>query len=344
MAHKNNSTNVIEEIFTLDNFNNYKYIFVPLYIIQIVITLLTNSFFFWTLYDKSILSRFHLIRRRIITNSLNQIKGSSIKRANKINKNIYTTIKQYFEFPVQCYFSLRACGDILSALICLPIQIHVSFYAQLSVQSSNSSKILCKEVATLWYFKEAFTYLSSFSILAIAVNRFQAIVLPLKYKADNKHIKWGISVIILAVMILPTFFLTVKIFDATSYRQDCRLSVRLLRNNFLWFTMTGIIFPFTISIILYSYMAYFLKSSKNITNNLFHNSISNRGTDKAMRLICQLIGAYLICSIPLFGLYIMIMTNKLDVSSEKVHASIHSFSIWFCCLRWINPLLVLANT
>ncbi|CAK9304869.1 unnamed protein product [Gordionus sp. m RMFG-2023] len=151
------------------------------------------------------------------------------------------TSKLNFVVPVQCYFSLRACGDIMSALISMPIQIHI-FYSKSNREHSNlSNYLLCVEIAILWYLKEVFVNMSSFSILAIAIDRFWAIRFPFKYKSDKKHIKWSIIIIILAVLILPTFVPIVKIFDKTSYTPYCKLSYRPMKINLIWLTITGYI-------------------------------------------------------------------------------------------------------
>ncbi|CAK9297469.1 unnamed protein product [Gordionus sp. m RMFG-2023] len=236
----NNSKLSMEKIFGL-NLGHYKNIFVPLYVIQIIIILLINSIFLWTLYGKSIPDWFQFIIVPL-RNSLNQIKGStslekSTQRTSRINKIIIFKNKQDFTYPVQCYFAFRACGDIMSALICMP-HFHISFFYNSSRQYSNvSDSFLCRKEITIWYFEEMFIYLSSFTILAIAINQFRAIVYP--FKASKKHIIWSLLTIILAVITLPSVFLIIKIFNPTSYNSYCRLNAKLFRNYLIWIITIG---------------------------------------------------------------------------------------------------------
>ncbi|CAK9297470.1 unnamed protein product [Gordionus sp. m RMFG-2023] len=345
MVVQENSSNM-EKIFDLNPGQNYKNIFVPLYVIQIIIIVLINCIFLWTLYGKSIPDWFQFIIVPL-RYSLNRNRGSSsleksTERTSRNNKVFIFKNKQDFTYSVQCYFALRACGDIMSALICMPIHFHISFYYNSSRQYSNvSDSFLCRKEVILWYFEEMFIYLSSFTILAIAIDRFRAIVYP--FKASEKHIKWSLLTIIFAVIALPFVFLIIKIFNPISHNSYCRLNAKLFRNYLIWITTIGMIFPYTISISLYISIIHALKLSKNITKSLLHNSISNGKKNKAIRLIWQLIGAFFICYIPIFGLYFLAIARKLDLDSEKVQVIIHGVAIWFSSLRWINPLLILAN-
>ncbi|CAK9304868.1 unnamed protein product [Gordionus sp. m RMFG-2023] len=227
-----------------ENSQAHKKIILTLYITQIVIIVITNSIYFWILYEKYILN-WLLIVQINLGKLLNLFKCCPklkivIEKDNNKNKHIIAS-KLNFVFPVQCYFSLRACGDIMSALISMPIQIHI-FYSISNREHSNlSNYLLCVEMAILWYFKEVFVNMSSFSIMAIAVDRFWAIRFPFKYKSNKKHIKWSIIIIILTVLVLPTFFPIIKIFDKTSYTPYCKMSCRPLRINLIWLLTTGYI-------------------------------------------------------------------------------------------------------
>ncbi|CAK9304942.1 unnamed protein product [Gordionus sp. m RMFG-2023] len=332
----------IKNILELDNGQNHKKIFVILYIIQIVLILLINFTYFWTQWDKYILNWFHILlihlRKSSNIGSLHRTKTSNEITDNK-NK-ILIVAKRHFASSVRYCFWLRAFADIMFALICMPTQIHIGFYSQFNRKYNTSfDYVMCTEVTILWYFKGVFVNLSSFSILAIAIDRFWVIVMPLKYKSDKKHIKCSILILILAVFFLPIFFLIVKIFNATSFTQYCRLSSWNLRANSIWLMTSGIIFPYTVSILLYCYISHFLKSSKRC---LMHTPTSNSDTDKAILVVYLLIGVYSVCYIPILVFSFMAILTNLDFHSEKVQLTLHGLSIWFSSVRWINPLLLMA--
>ncbi|CAK9304941.1 unnamed protein product [Gordionus sp. m RMFG-2023] len=232
----------IKNIVELDNEQNHKKIFVILYIIQIVLIVIINFSYFWTQWDNYILNWLNMLlihlRKSTNTGSLPKPTTSSKIIDNK-NKILIVT-KRHFASSVQYCFWLRAFADIMSALICLPTQIHIGFYSQ-SNRKYNTlfDYVFCTEVAILWYFKGVFVNLNSFSILVIAIDRFWVIVMPLKYRSDKKHIKCSIFILILAVLFLPIFFLIAKIFVATSFTPYCRQNSWNLMANSIWIMTTG---------------------------------------------------------------------------------------------------------
>ncbi|CAK9295007.1 unnamed protein product [Gordionus sp. m RMFG-2023] len=282
----------------LDHKRIDRLVFVPLYGLELLAILLTNSFLLYMLKSPE--------------------------------------SKKDFSFNVQCFFTLRALGDLFSGLICIPLHVYISFFR---VPDPSRLHKVCREDAALWYLEEVGAYISSYTILAIAICRFKAVLFPFSKKIGRTEAIAGLIIVLILSFGLPITFTVVRLKFTTGVL--CRYSQRQFKSHLSYLIIIGMIIPYTISVILYYLIIHRLKRTKNSGEGLLNSKTSDEKKDRSIKMIWWLISIFVICNAPILSFHFFSRFNFMKLSDLNLERILHCVALWFTMIRWLNPLIII---
>ncbi|CAK9295008.1 unnamed protein product [Gordionus sp. m RMFG-2023] len=283
----------------LDHKRIDRLVFVPLYGLELLAILLTNSFLLYMLKSPE--------------------------------------SKKDFSFTVQCFFTLRALGDLFSGLICIPLHVYISFFR---VPDPSRLHKVCREDVALWYLEEVGAYISSYTILAIAICRFKAVLLPFSKKIGRTEVIAGLIIVLILSFGFPITFTVVRLKFTTGVL--CRYSQKQFKSHLSYLIIIGMIIPYTISVIMYYLMIHRLKRTKDSSGEgLLNSKTSDERKDRSIKMIWSLISIFVICNAPILSFHFFSRFNFMKLSNLNLERILHCVALWFTMIRWLNPLIII---
>ncbi|XP_002733858.1 galanin receptor 2a-like [Saccoglossus kowalevskii] len=235
-------------------------------------------------------------------------------------------------------------SDLMVAVFFIPY--HVALFAY-NIPIINSA--LCK---ILGYFHWAAQCGTTFSLICICVDRYRAIVQPMKQKISIRQAMIGCTLVWLVSLGYSSFKLSVN--DVLSWNET--IAVEHGNETFYeyelvafcyvkdestdhWFRLTDLILmyivPLIILTILYSIMVFTLWLSKS------PSSSSSRNKKKAVKMLSFVVLQFALTWLPNHTLQFYFTWSETFPRSEFLYSNVPAnLAIFiFLCNSWINPIL-----
>ncbi|XP_002741942.1 galanin receptor 2a-like [Saccoglossus kowalevskii] len=235
-------------------------------------------------------------------------------------------------------------SDLMVAVFFIPY--HVAFYAY-NIPIRNS--VFCKVTGYLHWASQCGT---TFSLICIGIDRYRAIVQPMRPRLTVQHAAIGCTVVWMCALGYSSFKLSVNdvIFDnhTTSIQRGNDTFYEYEQVYFChvadedtdhWFRLADLIIMYTLPLliltILYSIMVFTLWFSKSPTNS------SSRNKKKAVKMLSFVVLQFALTWLPNHTLQFYYTWNTTYPKNEFVWSNVPSnLAIFiFVCNSWINPFL-----
>ena len=203
-----------------------------------------------------------------------------------------------------------ACGDLVAIIVTVPFTAFTLYTGTNFVSSltTGNGLLTCKIKRYLFFVS---LFCSIFSLVAITIDRFLAVIRPLVYTHGNRWNKMAIPMVWLASLMLPLHHVVktvnLEVRNNPGNRTFCSKSKSL--TDAISFISLGYVVPHIIMIVLYVAIALKLHKrripgERNSTGNQHSNNKAKRSAKKVTRMIVCIILAFDVCWAPLFFIYI----------------------------------------
>lgn len=231
-----------------------------------------------------------------------------------------------------------ACADLLMG--CIYPLYNVLNYTTFAYEGRN----LKKPCATCLYFIIVSAGVSNFSLLAVTIDRYIAIIHPFAYRLKVTYTRASVSIIVIWIYIMSATVTIIPVYGI-DFQQYYNLSCSLLNLIPKWYFF-GIIIPHMlvpniISKILYCKILYVARKQARKINNENKQILgaqTNNNEKKAATTMAIILVLFFLCWLPYLTLHIVIHSIGTDSPPWLYHllevSKILSFSNSF-----INPII-----
>ena len=189
--------------------------------------------------------------------------------------------------------------------------------------------VLCK---LIFFFQRVSLTVSVQSLIWIAVDRFMAVVFPMKINFISSRVRvfGAASTWIVAIAVNSKDFFAVKLMDYTGVIWCTEDSAQLLYRVWTWINIFGLLFfPLILMTILYSAIGVTLYKRRKVQISLGRVNQMDKRSQQAIRMSICIVVAFYLCSIcPAAILIIKVSGKRADLELNPVFCSLYNF-IWF---------------